>query len=102
MNQREVELHIQRGQLRERIRAQRAELALNVAPIRQGLDRLDYTRAQLRDAKQWLGKNPAVLTAAAVALATWKPRLIFRTLRKGYGLWRNWKKLQGFIARFSK
>lgn len=98
MNAREIELHIQRGQLRERIRAQRVELGQNLAPVRVGLDKFDYAREQARHATHWLRRKPAVVTAAAVAFITWKPRfvfrMVFRTLRRGYGFWRTWKKVQ--------
>lgn len=96
MNQREIELHIQRGQLRERIRAQRVELGLNLAPVRESLEKFDYAREQARHATHWLRQKPAVLTAGVVAFITWKPRFVFRTLRRGYGVWRTWKKIQGW------
>ena len=97
MNARETAILIRRGQLQERIRAQRQQFASDVKPLYAALNTLDRARFQARQARDWLKKRPAVLTATVVALVTWQPRTAFRTLRRTYSLWRSWKQIKRWV-----
>ncbi len=102
MNQREIELQMQRGALRERIRAQREALASDLAPLRVTLDTVDYTLTQARASLQWLRKKPAIVTVATAAFITWQPRRVFRMLWRSYGMWRKWQKIQHWLHKLQK
>ena len=53
MDDRLIELYVQRGRLRERIQAQRAQVAQALVPVRTTLDRTDQVRALARQAQAW-------------------------------------------------
>ena len=90
MDDRLIELYVQRGRLRERIGVQRMQLALELAPLGSALQLMDRGRDVLHQAGQWMLTHPAVLSALVVAVMVWRPRVVFRTLRWGYTTWRNW------------
>ncbi len=97
MDARLTELYVQRGRLRERIGAQREQLARDLAPLRVASDLADRTGSVLRQAQQWLSGRPTVLTALVVALVVWRPRAVWRSLRWGYSLWRGWSGLRHWV-----
>lgn len=97
MNQRLIELYVQRGRLRERIGAQRGQLARELAPLAGGLQALDRARWRLRQAQSWLLAHPAIVSAALVALLVWRPRSVMRAARWGYSAWRGWARLRSWL-----
>ncbi len=97
MDDRLIELYVQRGRLRERISVQRLQLARELAPLGGALQLIDRSRAVLHQAGQWLKTHPAVLCALVVAVLVWRPRVVFRSLRWGYSAWRSWTRLRGWL-----
>ncbi len=89
MDQRLVELYIERGRLRERIGVQRGQLVDTLAPLSNALHTVDRARALMDQAKQWLIANPGVVAAVAVAVVVWRPRRILRTVLWGFSVWRS-------------
>jgi uncharacterized membrane-anchored protein len=94
MDERQIELYVQRGRLRERIRVQRGEMARELAPISGALQAVDHTHAQLRKAQVWLLAHPAIVTAAAVTLLIWRPRTVVSAARWVYSVWSSWARLK--------
>jgi YqjK-like protein len=92
-----AELYMQRGRLRERIGAQRGELARDWAPLKHALGVADRTGALLRQTQQWLAAHPSITTGLVVALAVWRPRAVWRSLRWGYSAWRSWQGLRTWL-----
>ena len=90
MDKRLVELYVQRGALRERIRVERSQFARELAPLGEALHRVDRARALLHRAGLWMVAHPGIVAAAAVVAVVWKPRTVLRSARWGFGLWRNW------------
>lgn len=97
MDDRLIELYVQRGRLRERIGVQRGQLARELAPLGSALQTVDRARTLLRQAQVWLSAHPAVVTAVVVALVVWRPRAVFRSLRWGYSAWRRWAGLRQWV-----
>lgn len=97
METRLVELYVERGRLRERIRMQRGELARELAPVAATLHSMDSARAWLHRAGQWMAAHPGVVVAAAVAVVVWKPRAVLRTGRWALSAWRNWAHWRSWI-----
>lgn len=97
MNERLIDLYVQRGRLRERIGAQRSQLARELAPLGSALQTVDRTRALLHQAQVWLAAHPAVVTAAVVAVLMWRPRAVFRSVRWGFLTWRRWGRLRDWM-----
>jgi glutathione S-transferase len=98
MDERQIELYVQRGRLRERIRVQRGEMAHELAPISGALLAIDRTHAQLRKAQAWLAAHPSIVTAAVVALLVWRPRAIFTAARWGYSAWSSRARLKQWLG----
>ncbi len=97
MDARLVELYIERGRLRERIGAQRLQLARDLAPLRTVSDMADRGTRLVRQTQQWMAGHPTVVTALVVALVAWRPRAVWRSLRWGYSLWRRWSGLRTWV-----
>lgn len=97
MDARLVELYVERGRLRERIGAQRGQLARELAPLGNALHAVDRTRAWLGRAGLWMAANPGIVAAIGVAVIVWKPRAVVRTARWGLSAWRNWTQWRAWI-----
>ena len=98
MDARLVELYVQRGRLRERIGAQRGQIARELAPLRVAAELADRTGRLMHQSQQWLIGHPGVVTALVVALVVWRPRAVFRTLRWGYSMWRSWSGVRAWVV----
>ena len=98
MDERLIELYVQRGRLRERVSVQRREAARALTPISDALRALDRTHAQFRQSQGWLAAHPAVVAAAAVALLVWRPRSVVTAARWGYLVWRRWTRLKRWLG----
>lgn len=97
MNERLIDLYVQRGRLRERIGAQRGELARELEPLGTALHAVDRSRVLAQRAQVWLLAHPVVVTAVVVALAVWRPRAVARAARWGFSAWRNWAQLREWL-----
>jgi len=91
-----IELYVQRGRLRERIQAQRAQVAQVLVPVRTTLDRTDQVRALARQAQAWALAHPTLVAVAAVTLLVWRPRAILGSLRWGYTVWQQWQRVRAW------
>jgi hypothetical protein len=98
MDERQIELYVQRGRLRERIGVQRRQLARELAPISSALQTVDRTHEKIRQAQVWLAAHPAIVAAAAVALLVWRPRSALRAARWSYSGWRRWVRLKQWFG----
>jgi len=97
MDDRLIELYVQRGRLRERISGQREALARELAPVVEALHWVDRTRVVVRQAQLWAASHPAVLAMLVMAVLVWRPRKVFRSLRWGYSAWRSWTRLRAWM-----
>ena len=97
MDQRLIELHVQRGRLHERIGAQRAQLARELAPLTNTLHALDRAQAGCHRVRAWMAEHPVAATAIVVALVVWRPRAIVRSLRWGLSAWRRWHHVRSWM-----
>jgi hypothetical protein len=98
MDPRLIDLYVQRGRLRERIGAQRAQVARDLAPLGAALHTVDRGRALLHQSRLWLVAHPALVTTAVVTLLVWRPRTVVRAARGGYFLWRNASRLSEWVS----
>nr|WP_295781089.1 YqjK family protein [Rhodoferax sp.] len=92
-----VELYVQRGRLHERIVAQRAQLARELVPLHDALDKVDRARALLHLVRVWMMAHPGVVAVAGVTLAIWRPRTLLRSARWGFFAWRNWRRWRDLL-----
>ena len=91
MDDRLIDLYVQRGRLRERIGAQRVLLARDLAPMAATLSVADQGLAWVRRAKAYVQRRPGVVAAVVVALTIWRPRWMWRSLRWAWLGWRIWR-----------
>jgi len=98
MDQKLIELYVQRGRLRERISAQRTQLQRDLAPLQRALGRVDHARALWTRARNWASAHPALVTAAVVTVVVWRPRRVFQVLRWGFATWNQWSPLRRWLS----
>ena len=92
-----VELYVQRGRLHERIVAQRVQLARELVPMHEVLDRVDRARALIQQLRLWMIANPGLVAVAGVALVIWRPRSLMRAARWGFFAWRTWSRWRDWL-----
>ncbi|MBK7001972.1 MAG: hypothetical protein IPH35_19000 [Rhodoferax sp.] len=97
MDRQLIELYTQRGRLRERIRAQRAQLVLDIAPVADTLQAMDYAHWRWQQTKGWLAAHPMVVAVTVAALVLWRPRAVVGTLHRGYSIWRYWQRARAWM-----
>jgi len=90
-----TELYLQRGRLLERIAAQRRDLAHRTVPLRTACDTTDRLLGLVREAVGFAQRHPVAVASFAAALIVMRPRRAWRWLRRGYFLWRGWRRLRG-------
>ena len=91
MDDRLIELYVQRGRLRERISTQRELVARELAPLATALGFAHQGMVWCRRAKAYVQAHPAVVTAVVVAVLVWRPRWVLRAVRWGFVGWRGWR-----------
>lgn len=97
MNDHLIELYVARGRLRERISMQRNQLAQDLAPLVGGLELLDKGRSVAQQVRSWMTRHPAIVSTLLVAVLVWRPRIVLRSVRWGYGAWRKWTTLRDWM-----
>ena len=90
MDDRLIELYVQRGRLRERIGAQRQQVARELAPMASALSLADQGLAWFQRAKSYVFAHPGLVAGVLVAALVWRPRWLLRSLRWGFVAWRGW------------
>ena len=91
MDDRLIELYVQRGRLRERISAQRELVARELAPLATALSVADQGLAWFHRAKAYVQAHPGVAAAVVAAVLVWRPRWVLLALRWGFVGWRGWR-----------
>lgn len=92
-----LELHQQRGRLRERIASQRAALAQQLEPLQHASDAGQRIFSLVRSGVQYLKSHPLPVLLALSALVLLKPGRAWRWAGRGLALWRSWKVLRAWL-----
>ena len=100
MQQRLIELQLQRGRLLERVAQQRDALGQQTRPVVHVLQLGDRVADLARQCKRTIVENP--LTSAAVLGAVWliRPRGVMRWAQRGLFAWRNWNAVRSAFVRY--
>ncbi|MBC7682191.1 MAG: hypothetical protein H7172_07645 [Ferruginibacter sp.] len=89
-----AELDQERARLAERIQAQRANLARDLAPL-QRITRAGNTLSALVDeAVAYVRERPLLMAALVGGLLLLKPKGVWRWAKRGFFLWRGWRTVQ--------
>lgn len=104
MQERLIELQLQRGRLLERIAQQRRTLAVQTRPVTRALHVGDRLVDGFDRCKWFALQHPLTVTAVVGALVILRPATVMRWARRGFIAWRTWgamrTALPGFLSRF--
>ncbi|MCP5280755.1 MAG: YqjK-like family protein [Rhodoferax sp.] len=100
MQQRLIELQLQRGRLLERIANQRAQLAHHAEPVDRLLHLGDRAAAIARECKRTAIEHPLTLAVAVGAVLVFRPRTVWRWTRRGFLAWRSFGAIRSALARY--
>lgn len=98
MENRLIELGLQRGRLQERIAAQRATLATQLRPLVGAVEATDQALVKVRLGIDYVKHHPAQVGVAVALLALLKPKGVWRWGRRSFVAWQLWKKAQKHLA----
>ncbi|HEX5804687.1 MAG TPA: YqjK-like family protein [Azospira sp.] len=93
-----IELSLQRGRLQERIAAQRTQLAAQLQPLAAAVDTADQALATARRGVDYLKRHPIEVGIAVALLAVLRPKGVWRWGRRAFVAWRLWKSARGRLA----
>jgi hypothetical protein len=100
MQQRLIELQLQRGRLLERIANQRAQFAHHAEPVERLLHLGDRATAIARECKRTALEHPLTLALAVGAVVVLRPRTVWRWTRRGFLAWRSVGAVRAAFARY--
>ncbi len=94
MQQRLIELQLQRGRLLERIAHQRNTLGQQTEPVVRVLHLGDRVAGIASECKRTVIANPLTTAAVLGAVLLLRPRRVLRWAQRGFFAWRSWKTLR--------
>lgn len=89
-----AELHRERARLTERIGAERAAVARQLAPFQRAAETSDKVSAFVVRVMDYARAHPLSLAAVLAAVAVFKPRTSLRWIKRGFIVWRGWRTLR--------
>ncbi len=100
MQQRQIELQLQRGRLLERIAHQRDTLGQQTEPVVRVLHVGERVADIAEQCKRTVIENPLTSAAVLGALVVIRPRAVLRWTQRGFIAWRSWNTLRSAFARY--
>jgi hypothetical protein len=89
-----AELDQERARLTERIQAQRANLARELAPLQRVSNASNVLSALLAEAVAYVRQRPVAAALLVGALVLVKPKGVWRWAKRGLFIWRGWRAVQ--------
>lgn len=89
-----AELDQERARLTERIQAQRANLARDLAPLQRIAQAGNTLSALVDEAIAYVRQRPLAMAALAGGLLLLKPKGVWRWAKRGFLIWRGWRAVQ--------
>lgn len=90
MNNRLLELALQKQRLQYRSGEQRQELAKGLKPLASVFSVAEAVRGGVR----WVHEHPAISTGVLVAIIVARPRIAVRWARRAWLAWQVWRKVR--------
>lgn len=94
MNQKLIDIAIERGRLIERSSNQRQLLEQQLQPLGAGLSSADRVIAGVRKGSDYVKQHPEMVAAGVVVLVVLQPRRVWRWSKRGFFVWRTWRMLR--------
>lgn len=94
MNPKLVELALRKQRLQLRVEMQRQDVTWRA----EGLTPLFDAADRIRDAAHWAREHATLLAGGALAVVAFKPRLLVRAARRGWGAWHTFKRISARVA----
>ena len=101
MQQRLIELQLQRGRLLERIAHQRDALGQQTEPVVRVLHFGDRVANIAGQCKRTVIENPLTTAAVLGAVVVMRPRAVLRWAQRGFFAWRSWNTVRSVFARYT-
>lgn len=89
-----AELDQERARLAERIQAQRANLARELAPLQRITQAGNTLSALVDEAVAYVRQRPLTMSALAAGVLLLKPKGVWRWAKRGFFVWRGWRAVQ--------
>ncbi|MEO5797345.1 MAG: YqjK family protein [Rhodoferax sp.] len=89
-----AELDQERARLTERIQAQRANLARELAPLQRITRAGNILSALVDEAVAYVRQRPLAMSVLAGGLLLVKPKGVWRWAKRGFFIWRGWRAVQ--------
>lgn len=99
LDQRLLELHLQRGRLQERIAAQRLLLAQQYAPVERVLHVARNVKLAARAGLIYLLQHPVATCAMVAGAVLLRPRSVWRWGVRAVFMWRTWRTVRGAASK---
>lgn len=97
MNKQLLSLHLERQHLKERIAQQRAELDMQLMPLRKASDVAHRFAVTGRGGIDFVRSNSLLLLAAVATVLVLRPRGLARLAQTGLTVWRGWRALRALV-----
>ena len=100
MQQRLIELQLQRGRLLERIAHQRNALGQQTEPAARVLHLGDRVADIAGEVKRTVIENPLTTAAFLGVVVVIRPRAVLRWAQRGFFAWRSWNTVRSALAHY--
>ena len=100
MNHRLSDIQLRRGQLLERIAAQRATLGRQLSPVQRPLYKADCWLARISSAGTYLKRHPSIVALGTAALFLLKTERVWQWSKRGFLAWQSWRALRDSFSAF--
>lgn len=100
MQQRLIELQLQRGRLLERIARQRHDLLVQVRPIARTLHIGDRLAEAVDQGRRFALEHPLAVAAVVGTIVVLRPAGVLRWTRRGFFAWRTWATVRSVLPGF--
>ncbi|WP_263768330.1 YqjK-like family protein [Propionivibrio soli] len=94
MNRRLGELHVRRGQLIERIAAQRTAISRDFEPVGDALHKADAGLAVVRSVVDKIKQHPVITAAMVIGVGSLKKGRLWRWAKRAVSLWQIWRLIE--------
>ena len=94
------DIHRRRGQLLERIAAQRSTLGRQLLPVQQPFNRADCWVARISYVGNYLKRLPGLVAIGTATLFVLRTERVWQWAKRGFIAWHSWRALRDSLSAF--